>query len=85
MTKTELLQEVFEELKTRLVNRLENDREMAKEAGTSDCDYYSGYGHHAKEILDMVEAMCEPELCSECEVPLFNPDRLYRFLCDDCT
>ena len=82
MTKTELLQKVFEEVKTRLVNRLENDQKMAKEASVHRDDYFSGYGHHAEEMLDLV---IELELCGECEVLLSNPDdRLYRFVCDEC-
>lgn len=89
MTKAELMQEMFEEMKARLVNRLVNDQKLAEQASKDATDgnsqgVYVGYGQHAKELLDMVESMQEPEECSECEVPLFNPDRLYRFLCDVC-
>lgn len=89
MTKAELIQEVFEEMKAKLVNRLVNDQKMAEQASKDATDgnsqgVYVGYGQHAKEMLTLVESMQEPELCGECEVPLLNPDRLYRFLCDEC-
>ncbi len=87
MTKAELMQAVFEEMKARLVTRLENDQRLVDEVNKTAPPnelYYQAYGRHIKEMLTLVESMQEPELCSECETPLFNPDRVYRFMCDDC-
>lgn len=89
MTKVILMQEVFEEMKARLVNRLVNDQKLAEQASKDATDgnsqgVYVGYGQHAKELLDMVESMIEPEECGKCETPLKNPERTYRFYCNEC-
>lgn len=89
MTDVLLLQEAFEEVKTRLVFRLENDQRLAKGAGDEVTDaeaqgLYCGYGQHAKELLAMIESMQEPEECGKCETPLLNPERTYRFYCNEC-
>lgn len=89
MTNVLLLQEVFEEVKARLVYRLGNDLKLAEEASNDAMDkntyhMYLGYGQHAKEMLALIESMQEPEVCGTCETPLTNPDRVYRFYCNEC-
>lgn len=84
-----LMQEVFEEMKARLVFRLENDQKLADNACKEATDetsrgIYAGYKQHADDMLAMLESMVEPEVYGGCETPLTNSKRTYRFYCNEC-